>query len=108
MNTPSIYPSQNRIILRHLQTGKTLTNTESMYHYGISEGAKRISELRELGYNIDKQRVTVRNRNGKYVQIMRYTLLGDDNRPYRSKNPFVRLEASIHNKWCNKGNRGVA
>jgi hypothetical protein len=44
--------TQHKLILNHLRATKGLTVREAMVEYSIQSFTKRISELRELGYNI--------------------------------------------------------
>lgn len=58
-------------ILAHLEAGNSITSLECLSTFGCLRLAARIYDLREAGYNIDMQRVTVAS--GKSVG--RYTLL---------------------------------
>jgi hypothetical protein len=45
--------TQHNKILNHLRVSKGLTNLDAVVQYRIPSFTKRISELRQLGYNID-------------------------------------------------------
>ena len=57
--------SQAQRILNHLQAGKHLTPLEALTRFGCLRLSGRIMELREAGYRIDMQMVTLAN--GKRV-----------------------------------------
>ena len=44
--------SQNEIILRHLKKAKSISQREAIVDYSIQSLSKRISELRQAGFNI--------------------------------------------------------
>lgn len=44
--------TQIDIILRHLKKAKSITQREALIDYSIQSLTKRISELRQMGYNI--------------------------------------------------------
>lgn len=44
--------TQHKLILKHLETVGSITVREAMIEYSIPSLTKRISELRDLGYNI--------------------------------------------------------
>ena len=52
--------SQNVKLVRRLSTGKNLTVTEAKGKYGIARLAARIHELREVGFPIYTNKVTVK------------------------------------------------
>ena len=49
--------SQNQQILKHLQTGKSITPMEALDKYGCFRLASRINDLRNMGYNIQSELV---------------------------------------------------
>lgn len=49
--------SQNQQILKHLQTGKSITPMEALNKYGCFRLASRINDLRNMGYNIQSELV---------------------------------------------------
>lgn len=64
---------QQQRILQFLTSGKTLTRLISWRELGILECPVRISELRDLGYDIRTNRVTVINRYGESFSIEEWT-----------------------------------
>lgn len=63
--------NQREKILRHLQSGKTITPLEAMGVYGVWRLGARIFELRELGYDI----ATYDNRDPQGKPYAEYELL---------------------------------
>lgn len=57
--------SQRLKILAYLKRGHVLTPIEALHKFGSLRLAARICELRESGYDIGTERITVRN--GKRV-----------------------------------------
>lgn len=56
--------SQSISILNDLMTGLRLTPMDAIKRYGCTKLATRISELISEGFNIQKERVTVKTRRG--------------------------------------------
>ena len=71
MNPP---PTQNEIILEHIQRYGGITNMEAMNEYGICRLSARIKELRDQGYNIIMQKTKAKNRYGKKISYGVYSL----------------------------------
>lgn len=44
--------SQNETLLKHLRKVRSISQREALIDHGIQSLTKRISELRQLGYNI--------------------------------------------------------
>ena len=57
--------TQNKWVLRQLETGHRLSSRDSVLEYGVQDLPKRISELRQLGHEIESARVNGINRNGR-------------------------------------------
>ena len=49
--------SQNKRVLKHLETGRSLSPLIALERYGIMRLAARIFDLRQLGYRIESHRV---------------------------------------------------
>ena len=64
-NDLSLAP-QVRKILAHLETGKTITNNESMLVYHVSRLSDVVLKLRRAGYNIEMT-MKVDGVGGKYA-----------------------------------------
>lgn len=66
--------SQRAGIIKHLESGKSLTSLEAIQKYGCTKLASRICELKEEGYLIYTERETLKNRYGNSCTIARYWL----------------------------------
>ena len=66
--------SQKSRILDYLKSGKILTRLNSWETLGVLEAPARISELRQDGYAIRTDMVTVTNRYGEDVRIAKWSL----------------------------------
>lgn len=44
--------SQNKTLLRHLESGKTITRLEALFVYGIQSITARVSDLRAQGHDV--------------------------------------------------------
>lgn len=60
-----INKTQSEIILDYLLAGNTLTSLEALQRFQCFRLASRISDFKQLGYDIKSK--TVRTYNGKYV-----------------------------------------
>lgn len=56
--------TQNKWVLAQLKRGKSMSSRDAVLEYGIQDLPKRISELRQMGYQIESERVDGLNRNG--------------------------------------------
>lgn len=61
--------SQNRLLLRHLQMGGTITTLEALKLYGCIQLPSRICDLRKMGHAITSKFITLPN--GKRVKEYR-------------------------------------
>lgn len=61
-------------ILRHLNDYGSITSLEAMTEYGIMRLASRVSDLRGLGYPIEREFETAKNRYGENVSYCRYRM----------------------------------
>lgn len=69
--------TQEQRILKHLQTHKRgITPQQAMERYGIMRLSGRIFDLRQDGYDIKTEIVTVKNRYGETCRVAQYTLEG--------------------------------
>lgn len=67
--------SQEKQILRDLQTGIRLTSMDALSNYGCARLASRISQLRKEGFNIQREMIDVPTRNGRGAKIARYFMV---------------------------------
>ena len=56
--------TQNKWIITQLEAGNELSSRDAVLSYGIQDLPKRISELRQSGYEIESRRVDGKNRHG--------------------------------------------
>ena len=56
--------TQSKHILKYLENGHSLTPRKAMVEFGVMRLAARIKDLRDDGYAIKSERVTVPTRNG--------------------------------------------
>lgn len=62
------------LILDTLRLGDTLTNLDILNRFGCMNGKGRISELRKDGWDIQGKFIEVKNRFGKTVRVMEYSI----------------------------------
>jgi hypothetical protein len=63
-------------VLKHMESGKTISPMDAMKEYGIMRLASRILDLRKLGYNIRAETASGLNRFGNVVRWREYWLEG--------------------------------
>lgn len=66
--------SQNKMILEYLQRCKSISQYEAAEIFGCWRLSARISDLREMGYNIKTEMKKSKNRYGHTVRYARYSL----------------------------------
>lgn len=66
-------PSQTARIRKYLDSGKILTRLTAWDKLGIIELSARIKELKDKGYKVKVQMVSVKNRYGEFVRIAKYS-----------------------------------
>jgi helix-turn-helix protein len=66
--------TQKEAILEYLLCGLKLTPAVAWMLFGCSKLATRVSELRKDNFPIQKRFVKVKNRYGKDVHVMQYSL----------------------------------
>ena len=67
---PTMKPSQTDAILAHLRTGQSLTAYDALARFSCLRLAARIAELRECGYSIRSESISV----GKGKRVAMYSL----------------------------------
>ena len=68
--------TQNQQILRHLKTHKKGINPmQALEKFGCMRLASRISDLRRMGYEISREMIAVRNRDGETCHVANYKLV---------------------------------
>lgn len=69
--------SQNSKLLTFLQSGRGITQLEAFNTLGICRLSERIRDLEALGWVINHESVKVLNRDGKWVNAVRYALISE-------------------------------
>lgn len=64
---------QNDLLLRELKKGP-VTSLEVLDRLGIARASARVYDLRQAGYDIRSQMITVRNRRGEKCRVALYSL----------------------------------
>ena len=67
--------SQTKEVLKHLQSGQTLSSLEAVNLYGATRLSAIIYDLRKAGYNIISVRRNTINRYGNVTQYVDYELI---------------------------------
>ncbi len=68
---------QQERLLNYLSTVGSITSFKGLEILGIFRTSNRISELKQKGYRINTQMVSVTNRWGERTKVANYTLLED-------------------------------
>ena len=64
-------------ILRHLETGQAITDAQARDLYGCTRLGARVLELKQAGYPVVSELISVATRHGK-ARVARYTLTFTD------------------------------
>lgn len=67
--------SQEKEVLKHLQTNKTITSMEAINLYGATRLSAIIYNLRKAGYNIKTNTIVTKNRYGNPTPYAEYELI---------------------------------
>ena len=67
-------PTQNQRILDYIERHGSITALEAMRDIGCMRLAARIADLKELGYPIVSETVTVDNRYGEKCHVKKYRM----------------------------------
>ena len=68
---------QTDLILMHMKKYGSITHLEAEKEYGIARLAARISDLRRLGYDIQSEMISGKNRRDEPAHFARYRLEED-------------------------------
>ena len=68
--------TQKEKILQYLKDHGTITTREAFLNLGVTRLASRIWDLRNDGYNIIKEMIQVKNRDGETCTVAQYRLEG--------------------------------
>ncbi len=66
--------SQNKAILAHLQSGKTITQAQAVALFDCYRLGARIYDLKQQGHAISTEKVTKKTKQGKVKQFARYSM----------------------------------
>ena len=70
-------PTQNERIIAYIKQFGSITQFEALRDLGVMRLASRISDLKRLGYPVESEMVSVKNRYGEECRIKRYSLRGE-------------------------------
>lgn len=68
--------TQTERVIKHLKEYGSITPLEAIKEYGITRLGARIWDLRDLGYDIETQTETSKNRFGDKTSYAKYVLKG--------------------------------
>lgn len=68
--------TQKEKILQYLKEHGTITTREAFVNLGVTRLASRIWDLRNDGYNIIREMISVKNRDGDKCAVAQYRLEG--------------------------------
>lgn len=71
--------TQCELILKYLKDFGSITTFESYEELGITRLPSRINDLKNKGYEFNKDWVTKKNRYGKSISFLRYSILSEPN-----------------------------
>ena len=71
-------PTQNERIIDYIQKFGSITQLQALQDLGVMRLASRMSDLKRLGYPIDSEMQTVKNRFGEDCHIKAYFLKEGD------------------------------
>lgn len=66
-------------IIEYMRTYGTITQLQAYVDIGCWRLASRISDLKRQGYPIRTERIKVKNRDGGFTPIARYSLIEENN-----------------------------
>lgn len=68
--------TQKEKILQYLKEHGTITTREAFVNLGVTRLASRIWDLRNDGYNVIREMISVKNRDGEKCTVAQYRLEG--------------------------------
>ena len=71
--------NQCQMVLMHMKKYGSITHLEAEQEYGIARLASRIKDLRNMGYTIETELISSKNRRGEPSHFARYRLEEDNN-----------------------------
>ena len=70
-------PTQNDRIIDYINEFGSITQIQALADLGVMRLASRISDLKRLGYPVESEMITVKNRYGEECKVKRYRLRGE-------------------------------
>jgi hypothetical protein len=70
----SVKQKQTERVLEYMEKHGGITQMEALSECSVMRLASRISDLRKLGYPIESEMVTVRNKHEEKCRVKRYSL----------------------------------
>lgn len=67
--------TQNQRLIEYMTEHGSITPLEAMTELGIMRLASRISDIKAMGYIIDSEMITVKNRFGEDCTVKQYKIL---------------------------------
>jgi hypothetical protein len=67
------------MIIKYIQDFGSITTFESFTELGVTRLPSRINDLKNKGYEFKKDWVTKKNRYGKSISFLRYSILSEPN-----------------------------
>ena len=65
-------------VLKYLNECGSITQAEALYELGIMRLASRVSDLRNMGIDIEKQMISGKNRFDEPIHYARYSIRRDN------------------------------
>jgi len=65
-------PTQCQKIVAFVQEYGGITSRDAYKHLGVTQLGSRIFEMEHKGYTVDRERITVKDREGDPVSVVRY------------------------------------
>ena len=70
-------PTQNQRIIDYINEFGSITQIQALSDLGVMRLASRISDLKKLGYPVESEMITVKNRYGEECRVKSYRLRGE-------------------------------
>jgi hypothetical protein len=67
--------TQNEMILKYIHDYGSITQLEALKEFGCMRLASRINDLKNQGYNIVSEKVSIKNRYGKKISFAKYSII---------------------------------
>lgn len=71
--------NQREVVLNYIKDHGSITARQA-YHLGIMRLASRISDLKKAGFDIISDTVKVKNRDGSFAYVSRYSIRKEESK----------------------------